>query len=318
MSPRGRVMVTGSSGTVGTALCKRLLGLGRQVVGADCRPNPWNARLNELTVILDLCERESLQQLPTDIDMVIHLAAHARVYELVRQPARARDNLDMLFNVLEWCRRSGIARFVFASSREVYGNAGDGFHSEDESYVRCCESPYTASKVGGEAFVHAYHQCYGLEYVIVRLSNVYGRYDESTRVVPRFIRFVAQDRDLPVYGEDKYLDFTYIDDAIAGILACVEQFDQVKNDTFNIASGTGTSLIEVARLIQMHMGGRNGIAVHPTRPGEITSFVADISKARDLLRYRPQIDISEGLARSVHWYRTQGPLSRLCHGSPPT
>jgi len=256
--------------------------------------------------------------LPTDIDMVIHLAAHARVYELVGHPARARDNLDMLFNVLELCRRRGIRHFVFASSREVYGNAGNGFHSEDDSYVRCCESPYTASKVGGEAFVHAYNQCYGLEYVIVRLSNVYGMYDASTRVVPEFIRLTAQDRELPVFGGDKCLDFTYIDDAVAGILACIQQFDQVKNDTFNIASGTRTLLIELARLIQMYMGARNGIAVHASRPGEITSFVADISKARDLLRYRPQIDISEGLARSVHWYRTQGPLSRLCHGSPPT
>ncbi len=158
----------------------------------------------------------------------------------------AKDNFITLYNVLEFCRKNSIKKFIFASSREVYGNSEKIVHSENEAYVRDCESPYTASKIGGEALIHAYNQCFGLNFVILRFSNVYGMYDNSDRLIPLFIRLTKGNTNLIVYGKEKFLDFTYIDDAISGIMGCIKNFDRIKNDVFNIASGKGTSIVEIA------------------------------------------------------------------------
>jgi len=130
-------------------------------------------------------------------------------------------------------------------------------------------------------------------------------YDDSNRVVPLFIRLTQENKDLVVYGEEKLLDFTYLEDAIFGILKCIQSFDQVKNDVFNIASGKGVSIVELARLIQEYMDTRNKIVIRPTRAGEITRFVADISRARAKLGYDPKTEFTEGIKKSIEWYESK-------------
>jgi UDP-glucose 4-epimerase len=276
--------------------------MGYTVIGADIRPNSWNPKINELTIIADLCKSEDLKQLPTDIDMVVHLAANARVYNLVVNPKLARDNFEMLFNILEFCKNHSIHNFLFSSSREVYGNSNIAIHSETDAYIRNCESPYTATKIGGEALVHAYHQCYGINFVIARFSNVYGMYDTSDRVIPLFIQLTRDNQDLVVYGKDKLLDFTYIDDTVAGVIKCIEKFPNAQNNVFNIASGRSISLIEVAHLIRDSMNGKNTIIIKENRIGEIVRSVIDITKAKKHLEYEPRVPIEEGVARSIKWY----------------
>lgn len=300
-----KILITGSSGTIGTRLCEKLLEKGYKIVGVDWKPNKWNDRINELTIIGDLRSKQTFQKLPKDIDLVIHLAANARVYNLVVDPNLARDNFETLFNTIEFCRLNNIKRFIFASSREVYGNSKQIVHSESEAYVRNCESPYTATKIGGEALVHAYHQCYGIDFIIVRFSNVYGMYDDSDRLVPLFIRLTKENEDLVVYGKEKLLDFTYTDDAILGVLKSIENFNKIKNDVFNIASGKGTSIVEVAQLIRKYMNGKNKIIAKENRAGEVVRFVADISKAKEKISYRPKTMISEGIKRSIQWYENR-------------
>ena len=111
----------------------------------------------------------------------MHLAAHAKVHQLVRQPHRALENAVMTFNVLEYCRQQNLP-IVFSSSREVYGDVHrfeeDGEASADFAYTECT---YSASKIAGEAFVYSYARCYGLRYLVFRFSNVYGRYDNDLR-----------------------------------------------------------------------------------------------------------------------------------------
>lgn len=301
-----KILVTGSSGTVGTRLCEKLLEENYEIVGVDLNPNKWNDRINELTIIGDLRSKQTFENLPEDVDLMIHLAANARVYNLVIDPSLARDNFEMLFNTLEFCRKDNIKKFIFASSREVYGNSRQIIHTENEAYVRNCESPYTASKIGGEALVHAYQQCYGINFIITRFSNVYGMYDDSDRVIPLFIKLTKKNEDLIVYGKEKLLDFTYIDDTISGVLKCVENFDQVKNDVFNIASGEALSIIEVAQLIQKYTNNKNKIIIKENRTGEVVKFIADISKITQKLSYEPKTTIGEGIEKSIEWYMEQG------------
>jgi nucleoside-diphosphate-sugar epimerase len=307
--PPKKILITGSSGTIGTRLCELLIKQGYTVIGTDIRPNSWNQKINELTIIADLCKSEDLTQLPTDIDLVVHLAANARVYSLVVNPKLARDNFEMLFNILEFCRAHSIKNFLFSSSREVYGNSNLATHSETEADISCCESPYTATKIGGEALIHAYHRCYGINFIITRFSNVYGMYDDSDRVIPLFIRLTENNQDLIVYGKDKLLDFTYIDDTVGGVIKCIEKFPEVKNNVFNIASGRSVSITDVANLIRKSMNGNNPVVLRENRTGEVTRSVIDITKAKKHLEYKPEISIEQGIAQTITWY--QGVNSRL-------
>jgi len=296
-----KILITGSSGTVGTELCETLM-REHEVAGVDMRPNHWSQEVDRLTTKADLRDPEAFSKFATDFDAIVHLAANARVFDLVKDPAKARDNFEMLFQTLEFARKNGIPRFLFASSREVYGNSQQIVHTEDEAYVKYCESPYTASKVGGEALVHSYQQCYGMGMVIFRLSNVYGKYDSSDRLIPLYYSKAKAGEPLYVYGKEKLLDFTYITDAVRGISACIDRFDTVTNMTFNIASGAGTSILSVAQLVKEMMSSKSDIVVEDSRTGEVVKFVADIDQAKRILGFEPRVTIVEGVKRSVAWY----------------
>jgi len=300
------ILVTGSSGTIGTRLTEMLLQQGYKVIGADKVPNKWNKEINDLTIQVDLRNKEEvLSVLPKDVDFVIHLAANARVYDSVVDPTLAHDNFETLFNVLEFTRQSKIKKFLFSSSREVYGNSDRLVHTEEEAYVKNCESPYTATKIAGEALVHAYQQCYGIDMIVMRFSNVYGMYDDSNRLLPLFIRQCESGQDLTVFGKDKLLDFTYVDDTVAGILLCLEKFDIAKNEVYNIANGKGVTILEVAEFIKNLTGSVSKIRLGENRPGEVVKYIADISKAKKILGFNPKVSIDEGLRKSIEWYRTK-------------
>jgi len=298
-----RILVTGSSGTIGTRLCEELLGSNYQVTGFDLKPNKWSSTVNERTVIGDLTDPSSLSALSGNWDAVVHLAANARVYNLVVNPLLARDNSEMTVNILEFMRHRKISKLIFASSREVYGNSYRIKRSEKELVrVDGCESPYAASKLGGEALIHAYHHCYGINYAILRLSSVYGRYDDSDRVIPLFIKSAQTNKALIIYGERKLLDFTFIDDAVEGIIKAIEHFESARNDVFNIASGEAVSLLRVARIIRKNMRTNVDIAIEDSRTGEGIRFVADITKAKRKLAYKPKTAIELGLRKTIQWY----------------
>lgn len=302
MSTPETVLVTGSSGTIGTALSERLIEEGVDVVGADISANRWSSRVDSRTVHVDLRNRAALDDLPADVDAVVHLAANARVRALVDAPEKARDNFEMTFNVLEHARQNDIPRVLFSSSREIYGAGGETVRREHDTSISDSESPYTASKVGGEAMVEAYARCYDLDACVLRFSNVYGRYDASDRLIPRFITRAVQGRDLPVYGRNKVLDFTYIDDCVDGIVRAIDRFELAAGMQFNVASGEGRSLLQVANAITDRVSSPSTVRVEESKVGEVHRFVADISNARKILGYEPTHSPLGGLDRTIDWY----------------
>ena len=150
--------------------------------------------------------------------------------------------------------------------------------------------------------VWAYQRCYGIDSIIFRFSNVYGMYDESDRLVPLFIGRARRGDDLIVYGKDKILDFTYIDDTVDGMLSGIRNFDAAKNDTYNLAYGKGISLVDVAKEMKRLIGSKSKVDVRKSRVGEVVRYIADIKKAKRVLGYKPKIHIEEGLKKSVEWY----------------
>src|SRR5207247_695367 len=197
----------------------RLQSDGHEVFGVDKRVNPWTDDFRYL--LQDLTFPGGLGDDYPPADVMVHLAAHAKVHELVREPRRALENAIMTFNVLEYCRANELP-LVFSSTREVYGDVHRfeeyGEATADFAYT---ESPYSASKIASEALIYSYARCYGLRYQVFRFSNVYGRYDNDIermeRVIPLFIKRIADDAPITIYGEKKVLDFTYVDDCIRGI-----------------------------------------------------------------------------------------------------
>ena len=302
-----KILVTGSSGTIGTRLCERLMADGHDIVGADWKPCKWNPTVEKIRIDIDLRDKKQLEAHSSKLqaDMIIHLAANARVYELVERPERAMDNFIDTFNILEFARVNGIKKMMFASSRETYGNIhlpNGQKYSEDKAHFMTCESPYTASKIGGEALFEAYKRCYSIDVIIWRFSNVYGMYDDSVRVVPLFFRQAKAGEPMKVFGKDKLLDFTYIDDCVDGIVLGIDKWETAKNDTYNLAYGEGSTILSLAELMKKLLNSDSKIEIGNARTGEVTHYIADISKAQKKLGYSPKVSFEEGVRKSVEWY----------------
>ncbi len=301
------VLITGSSGQIGTNVGLALLDRGDKVVGIDKRSNTWTDRIE--TVSLDLT-RASVDDLPSGkrFDAVLHFAANAKVYELVEHPERAMDNITMLFTVLDYCRRNKLP-MVFSSSREVYGDIRRHVTDESAADFVVAESPYSASKIAGEALIYSYAQCYDLPFLVFRFSNVYGRFDNDLermeRVIPLFMDRIAKEQPIIVYGKEKVLDFTYVDDCVTGVLAGVDALTKkrVVGQTINLAGGQGNTLVDVVNIIALALGKTPNATYEPSRAGEVTRYVADIGKARELLGFTPQTPLTSGLVRAIEWWR---------------
>lgn len=297
-----RVVVTGSAGMIGSVLSESLLEGGHEVIPVDRRPNEWSDSLEAITRRIDLLHDPRDYDLPlTGVDAVVHCAANARVHDLVLHPEQARENFDSCFNALEYARRTG-AHFVFTSSREVYGNQGLGRYGEDDVDAEAIESPYAATKLAGEQLIRSYGRVYGQPFTIVRLSNVYGRNDLSDRFVPIAVQHALTGHELPIYGREKRLDFTYIDDTIGGLNAVLARLDSANGEVFNLATGSASTLEEVATRIASLLERDLPLSFEQTRPGEVISYEADISRACDRLDYRPRYALDEGLALAIEWY----------------
>jgi nucleoside-diphosphate-sugar epimerase len=310
-----RVLITGSSGQVGTNLALRLQHDGHWVFGIDKRENTWTDNafryiLQDLAIHYPAFRGGIGGVEYPEVDVVVHLAAHAKVHQLVRQPHRALENLIMTHNVLEYARQLELP-VVFSSTREVYGDVHRfdeyGEATADFAYT---ESPYSASKIASEAFIYSYARCYGLRYLVFRFSNVYGRYDSDLRrmerVLPLFMHQMSRGEPITVFGGDeKVLDFTYIDDCIDGIARGIERLaaGTVANETINLAYGQGNTLVRAAELIASELGVEPQINHAGSLLGEVTHYVADIRKARELLDWQPATALDQGIPKAVAWFR---------------
>ena len=308
-----RILITGSSGEIGTNLALKLVERGHTVFGVDKRPNTWTDKFPY--VMQDLSVRFfnfkggiGETPYPTDINVVVHLAANAKVHELVENPSRALENINIIFNVLEFCRINKLP-IIFSSSREVYGDIQRYMTNEQQSDFRFTESPYSASKIAGEALIYSYARCYNIPYIVFRFSNVYGRFDSDIermeRVIPLFIQKIHRGEPITVYGKDKTLDFTYIDDCVEGIIASIEKLagGKIKNETINLAYGEGHTLLELVNYICENFGKTCDTKIEAARLGEVTHYVADIGKAKSLLGYNPKTNLKDGIGKAVAWWK---------------
>ena len=300
-----KILITGASGQIGTNLALKIQNsLSCQILGLDKRPNTWT---NDIKMeIIDIAQ-QSLTHLPP-VDLVVHFAANAKVHQLTLEPKYARDNFLMTFNVLEYCRQHNTP-LIFSSTREVYGDIKRYDDTDEkEADFSMTESPYSASKISSEAFVYSYSRCYSLPYLIFRFSNVYGRYDDDLlrmeRVIPLFYNQIRNDEPVTIFGREKILDFTYIDDCTDGIFSGIKKLlaKELKNKTFNLAFGQGNKLSVVVEEFEKALNKKAKLAYQPSRLGEVVHYVANLSQAKKYLDYQPKTSLQEGLQKATLWY----------------
>jgi UDP-glucose 4-epimerase len=299
----GSILVTGGAGFIGSHLVERLVKEGYSVIVVD---NLLRGTLDNLSNILDknkikfvrgdVRNYKLMKELIKNSEVIFHLASLSRVIPSIENPKLCFEiNVKGTEIIARLCSKYH-KKLIFSSSREVYGTPK--YLPVNEAHPLNPENPYGASKVSGEKIIEAYAKSYGLNYVTLRLANIYGLRDFD-RVIPIFIENALKGEDLVVYGADKILDFVYIDDAINAFIATM---DSGKNQTLNIGSGVGISIVELANLIKKVTGKGVEIIIKEKRKGEVDKFIADIRRAKEALGWEPRINLEEGLRRMVKEY----------------
>jgi nucleoside-diphosphate-sugar epimerase len=262
-----------------------------------------------LTIIEgDIRDAGTVHDAMKGVRFVLHQAALPSVPRSVSDPATTLSiGVEGTLNVLLGARDAGCQRLVYASSSSVYGNTPT--LPKTESMLPTPLSPYAVSKLTGEHLCAAFTHLYRLPTVSLRYFNVFGpRQDPASQyaaVVPRFATALLAGEAPVIYGDgEQTRDFTYIDNVVrANRLAC-EAGEPAWGLAVNIACGARISLKELAQRIGAACGRPEVAPRHdPSRPGDVRHSLADISRAGDLLGFQAEIDIDEGLRRTVQWYR---------------
>jgi UDP-glucuronate 4-epimerase len=318
------VLVTGAAGFIGMHVSAALLQRGERVVGVDNMNPYYSVALKEARLAglakeraftfhrLDLAEREALLQLlrtEPDIDAVVHLAAQPGVrYSLENPRAYVTANVVAQLEVLEACRHlSRLRHLVFASSSSVYGaNAKLPFSVRD--LTDSPQSLYAATKKADELMSFTYAHLYGLPMTGLRFFTVYGPWGRPDMAPWLFTEAIIADRPIKLFNFGRMQrDFTYIDDIVAGVVACLDQ--PPSRDTkppyrvYNIGNSRSEELERFVEVLEKAIGKRAMIELMPMQPGDVEATYADIAATTRDFGFVPKTTIDEGLPRFVAWYR---------------
>jgi len=312
-----RVVITGGAGFIGSHVCERLLRDGHRVWAFDdlndfYDPQFKRRNLREIQTLAkpfefchgDLTDRAALDELFSSVkfDQVIHLAARAGVRPSLEQPALyQRVNVEGTVNVLEAARQTGVKKITIASSSSVYGvNAKVPFSESDPIFSAV--SPYAASKLACEALGHTWHHVYKMDVAMLRFFTVYGPRQRPDLAIHKFTKLIDAGKPIPVFGDGSTArDHTHISDILEGILACTQR--EFGFEIFNLGESQTVKLSELITLIENALGKKAIIDRQPLQPGDVPITFADISKARKMLGYNPQVKVKKGIPLFVDWFR---------------
>ena len=330
------VLVTGAAGFIGAAVCEHLLGRAERVVGIDnlnsyYDPALKQARLDRLDGIaasawsfhrLDLADGEAMAALfaATKPRAVVHLAAQAGVrYSLENPAAYIQANLVGFGHVLEGCRHHGVEHLVYASSSSVYGGNKAMPFAEGQP-VNHPVSLYAATKKANELMAHTYSHLYGLPATGLRFFTVYGPWGRPDMAPMLFAKAILAGEPIKVFNNGQMRrDFTYIDDIVTGVIACLDKpatadpaFDAANPDpatswaphrVFNIGNAQPTELLHFIQVLEQALGRQAIQDFQPMQPGDVVATAADTSLLEAWVGFKPSTPIEVGVERFARWYR---------------
>lgn len=328
-----KLLVTGAGGFIGHALAAQLSARGDEVIGIDNLNDYYDvglkrARLRRLEERdnfrferLDIADAAALEALFREqaFERVLHMAAQAGVrYSLKNPRAYVDSNLVGFANLLESCRHHRVAHLVFASSSSVYGaNRRLPYSTADN--VDHPLSLYAATKKANEAMAHSYSHLYGLPCTGLRFFTVYGPWGRPDMSPILFADAIMQGKPVPVFNQGRHRrDFTYIDDIVAGVIACLDRVpapnpawsgldpDPASSTApwklYNIGRGEPVDLMEYIELMERALGKTTGRELLPAQPGDVEETFADIASLTADTGYAPRISIEHGLQLFADWY----------------
>jgi UDP-glucose 4-epimerase len=270
------------------------------------RSAPPKTRLQ--LVVGDIRDAELAVAACEGVDAIVHLAANTGVPISISDPRTdCTSNVLGTFNYLEGARQKRVMRFVFASSAAAAGNCDPPVH---EKVLPRPISPYGASKLAGEAYCGVYAASYGINAVTLRFGNVYGPGSTHKQsVVAKFIRHAFAGESMPIYGDGTQIrDFVYVDDLVDAIHRSVET-DGIAGELFQIATSKSTSVLEIAQMLNKVLTAEGikpvPISFEAVRAGDVLRNFADTSKALTKLGWRAQVELFDGLQRTVRWAHAQ-------------
>ena len=330
-----KYLVTGCAGFIASRVVELLLDAGNVVTGVDNLNDAYDPRLKQWRLDrllgdagfhfanLDIAELDAVERLfardadrsparrdssqsPLDIEAwpysaVVNLAARAGVRASVENPwVYYQTNCDGTLNLLEMCRRFGVKKFLLASTSSLYGAHNPVPFREDADTNRPL-SPYAASKKAAETLAFTYHYLYGLDVSIPRYFTVYGPAGRPDMSIFRFVRRMAEGEPIVVFGDGtQERDFTYVDDIARGTIAAIRPCGY---EVFNLGGDRPVRLSAIIDQIAALVGRAPQIERRPAHPADVPATWADITKARQVLGWSPQVPVEDGLRRSVQWYR---------------
>jgi nucleoside-diphosphate-sugar epimerase len=303
-------VVTGGAGFIGSHLVEALVARGERVRVVDSLVTGRAANIEGFPGVEflhgDLADLEVAHRGIAGADYVLHQAAIPSVPRSVQDPVTSnRANIDATLNVLVAARDAKVKRVVYAASSSAYGDAAA--LPKQEEMPTAPLSPYALQKLVGEQYMQLFTSLYGLETVSIRYFNVFGpRQDPSSPysgVISLFITALIENRAPTIYGDGSQTrDFTYVANVVDGVLrACTAP--AASGQVINVATGGRISLNDLFRSIAKITGATAQPQYVATRAGDVRDSQADINRAERLLGYRPTVDLDEGLARTVAWYR---------------
>lgn len=316
-----KVLVTGGAGFIGSHFVERLLVEGHAVAVLDEFNEFYDPQIKRANLAAvrdqielheaDLRDADAVERILREgkFDSVVHLAARAGVRPSILEPKLYIEaNILGTYHLLEAARATGVPRFVSASSSSVYGVIKETPFREDMCLNQTI-SPYAATKLACEQLCSNFSHLYGMRTVNLRFFTVYGPRQRPDLAIHKFTRFIHEGRPIDQYGDGSTRrDYTYIDDIVQGMIACLSYEGQLC-DVFNLGENQTTTLAELITLIEAAVGKKAQINRLPEQPGDVPLTYADISKAERLLGYRPTTKIAEGIPKFVEWYLA-GPGAR--------
>ena len=306
------ILVTGAAGFIGSHLAERLIDLGHSVQGLDCFTDYYARALKELNASqvkdkgvvflpLDLAE-DDLSAVVNDAEIVYHVAAQPGISATTTFETYVRNNITATHRLLEAVKQSPSFRgFINISTSSVYGADASG----DETTEPKPTSYYGVTKLAAEQLALAYTRDQGSPACSLRLFSVYGPRERPDKLYSKLIRCILEDREFPLCeGSEHHLrSYTYIGDAIDGLVAALDNFDRCIGEIFNIGTDITLTTEEGIRTVEEVIGKPARKIMAPRRPGDQSKTHANIEKARWLLGYDPTTRLREGVEKTVEWYK---------------
>jgi nucleoside-diphosphate-sugar epimerase len=307
-------IVTGAAGFIGSRVSEMLLGQGHFVLGIDNLNDSYDPQLKHWRLQQlekypdfefhenDISDIESMKAVcdHRQYAAVFNIAGRAGVRASVENPwLFVQSNTIGTLNMLEICRMYGIPKFILSSTSSMYGENAV-FPTPETAESNLPLQPYSASKKGAEAMCHAYHYLHGIDVTVFRYFTVYGPAGRPDMVMFRFAKWIAEDEDVILFGDgEQSRGFTYLDDIARGT---IQGLKPVGYELINLGGHEVISLNEMIRILEQKIGKKARVVYLPEQKADIRCSQADVSKARQILDWEPQVSLDQGIQSLVDWY----------------